>query len=200
MLELVASAPRLRLLRYLSAHEGPFTGRELARSARLDPKNASLALRQLVDAGVIQRRRAGRAYLYSLDRDSYLAHEVLLPAFSKERDWQKALGSEVKATAGRGVESVILYGSWARGQAGPRSDIDLIVVVGAKRRKAAVESRLSDRRARFVGRFGYPPSFLVLSRLEFRNRLRRRDPLIMEIVEQGRVLAGKAISDLVAHG
>lgn len=199
VLELIASGPRLRLLRYLSTHEGPFTGRELAREVGLDPKNASVALRQLVDAGVVQRRRAGRAYLYSLDRDSYLAHDVLLPAFSKERSWQQALGSEIKAAVGPGVESVILYGSWARGQAGPRSDIDLLLVIGARRSKAAVEGRLSDQRARLVGRFRHIPSFLVLSRQEFRKRLGRGDPLVREIVEQGQVLAGKTTSELVAH-
>ncbi len=199
MLEIVASGPRLRLLRYLSAHDGPFTGRQLARAVRLDPKSASVALRHLVDSGVVQRQRAGRAYLYSLDRESYLAHEILLPAFMKERNWQKTLGSEIKTLIGAGVESILLYGSWARGQAGPRSDIDLLVVTNGRRSKAAIEDRLSTHRTHFMARFRHVPSFLILSRQEFRTRLRRGDPLAREIVEQGQVLTGKAVSDLAAH-
>ncbi len=199
MLEIVASGPRLRLLRYLSAHEGPYTGRQLARAVRLDPKSASVALRHLIDGGVVQRRRAGRAYLYSLDRESYLVHEVLLPAFLKERNWQKTLGSEVQALIGAGVESIILYGSWARRQAGPRSDIDLLIVTNGRRSKAAIEDGLSSHRTHFMARFRHVPSFLILPRQEFRTRLRRGDPLVREIVEQGQVLTGKTISELAAH-
>ncbi len=199
MLEIVASGPRLRLLRYLSAHDGPFTGRQLARAVRLDPKSASVALRHLLGSGVVQRRRAGRAYLYSLDQESYLAHEVLLPAFLKERNWQKTLGTEVQDLIGAGVASIILYGSWARGQAGPRSDIDLLIVTNGRRSKAAIEDRLTSHRTHFMARFRHVPSFLILSRDEFRTRLRRGNPLVREIVEQGQVLTGKAISELAAH-
>ncbi len=200
MFDLISSRPKLRLLRHLSIHEGTSTGRQLARAVGLDPKNAALALRQLVELGLVSRRRVGTAYLYSLNRNHYLVSEGLIPAFLRERNWLHVLGTEVHTFVGRDAESVVLYGSWARDRAGAQSDIDLLVVLRPGSRAEEVQRGLTGGRVHFAERFGHQVSFLVITRPEFRKRLRRSDPLVLEIVEQGRVLAGKAISELVIRG
>ncbi len=200
MLDVISSRPKLRLLRYLSTHEGTFTGRELARAVALDPKNAAVALRELVQLGLVSRRRVGSAYLYALNRSNYLVSEGLIPTFLRETNWLHALGTEVHTFAGRDVESIILYGSWARSQADSQSDIDLLVIIRSGSHKEEVQRRLTRERVHLAERFGHQVSFLVFTRAEFRKRLKRSDPLVMEIVEHGRALAGKTLSDLVAHG
>ncbi|MGQ0570504.1 MAG: nucleotidyltransferase domain-containing protein, partial [Armatimonadota bacterium] len=167
-LEVAGSRQRLVLLRHLAIHRQVFTGRELARAVGLDPKRASEALRLLVEAGMVYRQRAGRAYLYSINQNHYLISDALVPAFQVEQHWAESLGVEVEKVAGPSLVSVILYGSWARGVAGERSDIDLLVVVERRAQKKPVEDRLAEHYDRLADRFTRPVSFLVLSRLEFR--------------------------------
>ncbi len=199
-LDVLGSRHRLALLRYLTTHQGAFTGRELARAVGFEPKRASLALRRLVDEGFVHRQRAGRAFLYSINDDHYLVSEGLVPVFRTEQRWAESLGAEVRHIIGPSVASVILYGSWARGTADESSDIDLLIVLRRAADKRSVEARLAEHYERLTGRFTRPVSLLVLSRQELRNRVLRSNTLVSEITEQGRVLAGKSLAELLAHG
>ncbi len=81
------------------------------------------------------------------------------------------------------AERVVLYGSHSRGQAGPDSDVDLLVV-------AATEEKFYDRMATVLGlvrttRRGLPISPLVLTPTEVRERLERGDIFIRDILENG---------------
>jgi predicted nucleotidyltransferase len=201
ILDALASRPKLRLLRHLATHQGAFTGRALAQAAGVEAKRAAEALRDLVEAGLVQRRRAGRAFLYSMNRNSYVVSEILLPAFEHERDWLKQLGKEIRHSI-PGIDSVILYGSWARNKARPESDIDLLVVMGPKKDKdykRRLREKLDDTRGRMAERYGRPVSLLVLDRDEVRRRLRKRDALIREIIAQGEVVAGSHFAEIIGH-
>lgn len=200
VLDVLGSKPKLRLLRYLSTHEGPLTGRALAQAAGVEAKRAAEALAELAATGIVQRRRAGRAFLYSVNRDNYVANEILLPAFLNERDWLERLGEEVRRSI-PGIVSVILYGSWAKRKARPGSDVDLLLVASPKRNRTRVlqsSERIDETRGRLSERFGLPVSLLVLNSAELRHRLRKHDPLLREIMAQGRVLAGRSLAEVVS--
>lgn len=200
ILDVLGSKPKLRLLRYLSTHEGPLTGRALAQAAGVEAKRAAEALAELVATGVVQRRRAGRAFLYSVNRNNYVANEILLPAFLNERDWLERLGEEIRRSI-PGIDSVILYGSWAKQKARPGSDVDLVLVASPKSNRTRTlqsSERIDETRGRMSERFGRPVSLLVLNPAELRRRLRKHDPLLREIVAQGRVLAGRSLAEVVS--
>ncbi len=201
ILDVVGSRPKLRLLRYLATHEGLETGRALAHAAGVEPKRAAEALADLVEAGLVDRRRAGRAFLYSLNRDNYAVAEILLPAFMNERDWLKRLGDEIRHSL-PGIDSVILYGSWAKGKAQPQSDVDLLLVTGQNDKNQAIQlqERANDIRARMSERYGRPISLLIVGLKNLRRRLRKRDRFIREILAEGQVLAGSGLGEVVAHG
>jgi predicted nucleotidyltransferase len=203
-LDALASKPKVRILRYLATHSGRFTGREISLAARVEAKRASQALADLVDMGVVIRLPAGRAYLYSLNRRSYLVSKILVPAFQHEEGWLEALGRAVYRLGPKSIDAVLLYGSWARGQASRRSDVDLLVIVEAKdqkRRKATakiVRDQLDKYRQELSERFGHSISVLVLDRGEVKRRLRENDKFIHEIIAQSKVLAGRPLSEVVA--
>jgi DNA-binding transcriptional ArsR family regulator len=120
-LDSLASKPKVRILRHLATHSGRFTGREIALAASVEAKRASQALADLVDMGVVMRLPAGRAYLYTLNRRSYLVSKILIPAFQHEEGWLEELGRAVYRLGLKSIDTVLLYGSWARGQASAAS-------------------------------------------------------------------------------
>lgn len=84
------------------------------------------------------------------------------------------------------AEKVILYGSYATGQATSDSDIDLLVV-------APVKERFFDRIANVLSlirdlRRGLPVSPIVLSPEELEERQKLNDPFIHQILQTGVIL------------
>ncbi len=202
ILDVLGSRPKLRLLRYLSTHGGLHTGRALARAAGVESKRAAEALVDLVGAGLVDRRRAGRAFLYSINRNNYAVGEILLPAFTNERDWLERLGDEIRRSV-PGIVSVILYGSWSTGKAQPQSDVDLLLVTSpkvSKDRALQLQERADDIRARMSERYGRPISLLIVGPDDLRRRLRKRDRFIREILAGGRALAGSSLAEVVGRG
>lgn len=197
-LDLLASRLKVRLLRYLAAHQGMHTGRDLARALGTPPTRTATALRELASAGLLVRRRAAPAYLYSLNTYHYLVSDALLPAFQAEQGWAESLGQEVRALGGRDIASVILYGSAARKTDTPASDVDLAVIVGPGGDCALVEEAVRARHGALHERYGRAVSFLVIEEKEFRARAARRDPLVSSVLAHGRVVAGQPIADILA--
>ena len=82
-----------------------------------------------------------------------------------------------------GAERVLLYGSYARGEAGPDSDLDLLVVAPSRERffdRMASVLRLSrDLRA------GLPLSPVVLTPEEVEQWLARGDQFVADILSSG---------------
>ncbi|MBM4398383.1 MAG: nucleotidyltransferase domain-containing protein [Deltaproteobacteria bacterium] len=92
---------------------------------------------------------------------------------------------EVAAAIGREFRplKVILFGSFARGTAGPDSDVDLLVVMRHEGKGHVAATRV---RARI--RPGFPVDLLVRDPVEIERRLALGDGFIREILEQGIVL------------
>ncbi|MBA3638084.1 MAG: nucleotidyltransferase domain-containing protein [Acidobacteria bacterium] len=82
-------------------------------------------------------------------------------------------------------ERIYLFGSTARGDAGPDSDFDILVVVADDAALARRQSRLGYEALWPVGRAG---DILVMTRSQFESRARVRASLAATIEEEGRIL------------
>lgn len=199
-LDVLASRPVVRLLRHLFTHPGAITGRQLAGATGVHHSVARQALERLTREGLLERRRAGTAYLYSLNREAYIVAEILEPAFSSEARWLERLGEEILMALRPSAELVVLYGSWARGAAMPGSDVDVLVVATVVAGREAVERRADEVRGHISRRFGRFVSLLAMTAEEIREKLRRGDRLVRTIASEGRVLAGRGLAEIVAGG
>jgi predicted nucleotidyltransferase len=94
-------------------------------------------------------------------------------------------GKVLSAAAGRGAQ-VILFGSHAKGSAGPGSDLDLLVI----------EPELESRNKEFVrlrealGDIGAPVDLIVVSEDHVTRWGKVRGGVIHQALQEGRVLAG----------
>lgn len=115
------------VLAVLAGAQEEFTGRGIQRVlARGSEPGIRKAADRLVDQGVVLRRRAGQANLYSLNRDHLAAPYVEgLAALRAELVGRLRAGIAKWKTPARWV---LLFGSVARGEADPESDLDLLVI------------------------------------------------------------------------
>ena len=116
---------RLLGLLYMRPDES-FHVREIARLSGVDAGNAHRALRRLEQAGLVNASRSGNQRLYQANRESPIFAE-LQGIMRKTAGLADVLREALEPLAS-GIEQAFVFGSIARGEAGPRSDVDLMVV------------------------------------------------------------------------
>ncbi len=80
-------------------------------------------------------------------------------------------------------------------RARPDSDFDILCVIPDETNLKKFKSEISRSEAQVERKFGNRLSLLIMKRNEFLKR-RRRDPLLLEIEEQNRLLFGKHIREI----
>ncbi|MDE0138037.1 MAG: nucleotidyltransferase domain-containing protein [bacterium] len=125
-----ALAPGLTgaVLEVLARATHPLTGRAVQRLVSRPASQAGVqkALDRLADTGLVSQTGAGRALLHRLNRAHVLAPAVLeVVAMNETIPIRIAEAVRIHAP---GASSALLFGSVARREAAPHSDIDLLVV------------------------------------------------------------------------
>ena len=167
--DLLSSRSKLRLLRRLANGHNDLSGRELARRAGVTWRAAELALRDLVQLGVVRRADARGQARYSLVGTHVLIAHAVAPLFEAERAWIEVVRREISRALrpeGGGPQDIRwagLYGSAARGEDRPSSDLDVAVVAESVTATARVRLQLQmpETRSRLLARIGRSPSVLV---------------------------------------
>lgn len=117
-----------RVLGVLARTDRPLTGRAVAGLLRApgSPSGVQKVLDDLVSNGVVIAEPAGRAKLYLLNRDHVAYHAI--DQLSRLRELLlERIRTEAK-TWTVPAKAIWLFGSTARGQGGPDSDLDLLIV------------------------------------------------------------------------
>jgi predicted nucleotidyltransferase len=180
--DILGNPLRLRVLRVLtrSPSQG-FTGREMARHCDASPSQTIRALESLEDSGIVTREVAGPAHVWRVS-PQHLLSDPLLDLFKQEERLLPVLKSEIRAlVAGLPIQRAVIFGSVARGEEQPASDVDLFVEVRTPNEKDQVEGVLSAASPKFALRFGNPLSSLVLTDRQVR---RPSNSQIMKSVSQ----------------
>jgi predicted nucleotidyltransferase len=115
------------VLGVLAGANEEFTGRRIHRVlGRGSEHGVRKAADRLVEQGIVSRRQAGQAKLYSLNR-SHLAAPYVEGLGSLRAQLIERL-KEAVAEWGKPPSVLFLFGSVARGEAGNESDLDLFVL------------------------------------------------------------------------
>lgn len=169
------------VLSVLLRTDAPLTGRQIHAMVSDDYSLWSVqeALKALIQLGLVESQTIGRAGVHTINED----HAAVAP-LRVLVDPVAALKVAIEEAIDGEVETVLLFGSIARGEAAPDSDIDLAVVAspgwdGRTVLEDAVRKRL-----------GNDCGVLVFTRGEFETLAREGEPVVGDIVRDGVALVG----------
>ena len=196
-LDWVFSTPsHIAVLRALRDSKEGMSGRAVARAAGINHQTCALALKRLEGFGLIQRQGSAQTQLLRLNFDHFLVHELLLPALRKERELMAQIRAEILDQIGKRALGARLFGSAARGDARPGSDIDLLLIVQAEQ-KAKIVNAARQFSSSFTKKFGIRLSPIVLTLREAKNRIQTADQLLRNILADGIDVGVKDIHEVL---
>jgi hypothetical protein len=186
------------VLAVLARTETELTMRGVAELAGVSPQQASVVLGRLVELGVVQRRDVPPVALVRLVKENLAAQAVVALAHLRHHTLERlrALAAKIEPAPA----SLLVFGSFARGEADARSDVDVLAV-----RPGALSRNDHDAWTDSLGQWadaatralGNPVSLLEACIEELPRLLSREAPsLWAEINADGIALAGRPLADL----
>ncbi len=199
--QILDSRVKVRILRFLCRKGGEWNGRRLAAELALNPVTTHAALRALHQATLLDFRKVGNNFIYSLRDEHFLVREILRPLFQKEMRTQERLLELLKQGFPRrlraSVVTVALYGSVARHQERPTSDIDLLVLVSSERAKREAAQTIDSRWDTVMKEFGNALAPYIITVTEIRQKYQQRLPLVRGILAHHQIILGRSLEEIL---
>jgi predicted nucleotidyltransferase len=191
-LNLVFDSPaNVRVLRVLARHGGVLTASTVASFAKLTKPSVLSALRQLIEAGTVEALGSDRQRLYRFAEEGVLGL-TLNALFEAESQIYRDIIEAVRMSAeSAGAKTAWLYGSTARGEDRPGSDID-IAVVCASERAFNVATIMRERLSGAWRRLGFNASVVGLDIGDIERLEREEDPWWQAVKRDAIVVMGAA--------
>ena len=173
------SALRRRLLSYLFAVPGrAIHPSAAARELGFTPQAVARELDRLERASILASDHIGRVRQYRVRDDSPLVGELrglVAKTIGVEGLLREAL------TDLPGVDEAMIFGSYARGEVGPSSDVDVLVIGSPD------PDLLTDRIAVVEQQVGREVSLVTYARSELDRLLRAGDTFVRDVFDEPRV-------------
>lgn len=195
-IEAVVPGAQGRVLAVLAETTADLNLRTVAQLAGISQAQASRLLPDLVTLGVVERREVPPASLFRLVPE-HIASRLLLALASATDTVLDEMGQLAGALPHPPV-SAIVFGSFARREAGADSDIDVVVVRPAGVDEDEWSAALEAWRRDIQRLTGNPVEVLEVGADEAAAKLRSRSPVWADIRRDGRVVHGLGLDELRA--
>ena len=179
------------VLTVLAGAKAEFTGAQVHRVIGMySDKGVRDALNNLADHGIVIRKEAGAANLYSLNRGHLLAEPILAIAQARQELFRK-MGDEIKAWKVK-PHCAAIFGSSVRRDMTKDSDIDLFI-----HRKSETELNKHEWQQQLLNLTldvlrwtGNDLQVFELNDEEIRKELTSKDGVIYNIIREGIIIYG----------
>jgi predicted nucleotidyltransferase len=185
-----------RILAVFAETSAELNLRTVARLANVSPAQASRVLPTLLELGIVERREAPPSALFRFVPENVAARAVMALAGSRQ-----AVLDEMARTASEVIPSplsVIVFGSFARGEAVGGSDIDVVVAraSGVDEDDAVWLAALAEWTDHVRRLTGNHVEVLEVGEPDLGRRLRGRSQLWLDVQRDGVVLFGASLEAL----
>ena len=143
-----------------------WTIRELAKFNGKDHSAINYAIKELEEMNIIYLERHGKSTLITLNNNSILTK--LLQVFDFEDNTLNEMIKDIRKILNKKVISCILFGSVARKEEKPDSDIDLLIIV--KNRKP-IQNLIYDKQKYFIEKYGNILQAQIFTKKQFNKNL-----------------------------
>ena len=182
------SKTRKELFRlYFTNPDNEYYLRELERILGIPVSMIRTELTRLEDDGIFRSRKKGNLAYYSLNK-SYPLFEELKSIVFKTIGVQGLLKETLKKI--RGIAVAFIYGSFAKKGEDARSDIDLFLIGKIN------ESRLLREIRKLEETLKREINYSVSTEDEFKKKAKEKDPFLMDILENPKILIVGDADDL----
>ena len=167
--EMLGNKTKVRLLRaFFKYPEKGFTESELERIAGIPQASVHRNLKSLMDNGLFDRKRIGKANLYSLNKE-HILYLLLYRNFEAERNVLVELKNMIEESVKSlpQIELVVLFGSIVKGMERADSDVDIFIV--CKGEKSKLEDKLTVLTNISQNKFGNPVSLMIKYKEELQD-------------------------------
>lgn len=159
--EVLGNKTRVKLFRAFFAYpEKEFSESELQRIAGIPQASVHRNVKSLLENGLLDRKRIGKANLYSLNKE-HILYPLLSSSFEGERnvlvELKKVIAGVVKNLPE--IELAVLFGSIVKGMERADSDVDIFIVCQGD--KLQLEEKLRDLIFVIENKFGNPVSLMI---------------------------------------
>lgn len=197
--DVLGQKPKIKLLRYLLSSRLELTGRELARATGIHHRTVHNSLKELASLGIVIMRQAGKAIIYKINDNNIIVDKILKPIFGLERDLlSRTVTALIKKTKLR-VVSAIVFGSVASSSERGTSDVDVLFLVSSKKEQGRLIEALEKAGYDFLLKYGNILSPLVFTLDEFNKRLKQKNKLALNIIQNGLAVYGKTIQEVLVE-
>jgi predicted nucleotidyltransferase len=189
------------VLSVLAGTSRPLTGREVARLAgRASHGGVRDVLNRLAEHGLVDRQEAGRAVLFTLNREHLAAPAVALLAGMRTELFKRTRDTVSAWTVS--PLHVSMFGSTARGEGSTRSDIDLFVVraTGVDEDNFVWRAQLDDLAMQVERWTGNRAAIAEVAADEIARLRDEQPPVVAELRSDAIVLSGPSIPALLGAG
>jgi len=195
--EILGRKSKVKVLRYLVKFNQGASVRELSRRIGATEPNLSVILKELEKNGILVSQKYGTALVFKLNDGHYLVEKVVIPLFVQEQSAIDDLGHFIAKRLKTVFISMIIFGSVARRDEHPKSDLDIAFVVKDRSTSEKIEQELLDLSPAIIKKFGNQISPYIIEKNDFIKKLKANDPLIRSIFKEGRVLAGSLVTEIL---
>ena len=150
---------------------GEFHLNDIARKTGLAPSVVAKECAVLLSLGLVKKTARGNLTIYQINRESVI-HDELKRIFMKYELLDDLLSSRLRTEQ---IRYALIYGSFAKGTEGERSDVDLLVVGSVD------EDALSKAVNEVERKTGREVNYILWREKEFAEKVRDRIPLVREL-------------------
>jgi predicted nucleotidyltransferase/predicted transcriptional regulator len=185
---------RLEVLKYLvNNKEKSFSINEIAENVDVSYKTVQVFIDTLEEFGFIESEKHGRTRIVSVNQDSpFLKVFERLGEIDSQpfREVAEDFAEEITGRYPEEIESVILFGSVARGLPVSGSDIDILILVKDKEAVDEVNDEAWSLRDKYLDKEGLPINIITQAVQAFNRELIHQQPLESRIKQEGEALKG----------
>lgn len=186
--DILGSKVKIGILRLLYRTRSMYSGREISRIVGFSPTHTISNLRELEAAGLVLRQRAGKTDLYQLNAKNSAVNGVLKPMYDWESSLLKELAAMYVGRLGDKLVSITLFGSVARGDEKPGSDVGLLLVLVDGVDLPEAEEIVAETDIHTGQRLGRPVSSIFVTEKEYAKKVKGKQGFWKDIPREAKII------------